>query len=125
MNENTSKLIEQLAAKLGTTSQYLWSILLKQAAVSATVTLIQMILIFGYGYVLYRIHLKLLKKKSDDKYAENIYESTEGGAAVPMIMGGLLFIILATMSLCSIGDIVNGYVNPEYWALNKVLDTIK
>lgn len=32
MDHNTQKLLEQLAAKLGTTTEYLWGILLKHKA---------------------------------------------------------------------------------------------
>lgn len=39
MEEKTIKLIEQLAQKLGTTTEYLWAVLLKQAPIDATVVL--------------------------------------------------------------------------------------
>ena len=38
MNEATAKLIEELAAKLGTTAEHLWGVLVRQAPISATVS---------------------------------------------------------------------------------------
>jgi len=69
MNENTAKLIEQLAQKLGTTSEYLWGVLLKQASISATVTLLKTIAILLFGWFLWKTHKRLLKKESEDRYA--------------------------------------------------------
>lgn len=34
MNEQTTKLIEQLAKELGTTAEYLWTVLLKQSPIA-------------------------------------------------------------------------------------------
>jgi ABC-type phosphate transport system permease subunit len=125
MNENTAKLIEQLAQKLGTTSEYLWRILLKQAAVDATTTLIQFLAVILFGITLWKIHKKLMKKVSDDKYAETGYDKYEEGAIVPMILSTVVFAILFIICFCCIGDIINGYFNPEYWALKTVLNSIR
>lgn len=60
MNEQTAKLLEQLASKLGTTSEYLWNILLKQAPIDATVTLLQTLFLFFVGWGLWKVHKKLI-----------------------------------------------------------------
>lgn len=121
MNEQTTKLIEQLAQKLGTTSQYLWSVLLKQAPIDATVTLLQSLFVVFFGVVLFKAHKRLSKKESQDRYAQTGYEKHEI-IAVPMIIAGIIFIILCIISFCCIGDIFNGYFNPEYWALDRILN---
>lgn len=124
MNENTTKLLEQLAQKLGTTTEYLWRVLLKQAPISATTTLIQIFLILLFAWGLWKIHKRLMKKKDDGKYSENLYEEWEIGAMVPMILGALIFSIMLVISLFSISDVINGYFNPEYWALKEVLNSL-
>ncbi len=125
MNDNTYKLLEQLANKLGTTSQYLWGVLLKQAPISATIDIIQILVVVAFGVVLYKIHKRLIVKKNLDGYNETGYERYEIAAVLPMVIGMILFIILAVISLCSLGNIINGYLNPEYWALNEILSSAK
>lgn len=44
MNEQTVKLVEQLAQKLGTTTEYLWNVLIKQAPISAAIDMIYCLL---------------------------------------------------------------------------------
>lgn len=121
MNEQTTKLIEQLAQKLGTTTEYLWSVLLKQAPIEATVTLFQTLCVMLFGLALWKIHKRLLKKESEDKYSETGYEKYEESAIGPMIIATIVFAILFIICFCCVGDIVNGYFNPEYWALERIL----
>jgi len=121
MNENTTKLIEQLAEKMGTTSQYLWSILIKQAPVDATITLIQILISIAFALILYKIHKKLSKS---DKDGYNRYDDNEFTVII-MAVALCSVIILLIASFCCIGDVINGYFNPEYWALDKVLHSIK
>lgn len=125
MNDNTAKLLEQLAQKLGTTTEYLWRVLLKQAPISATTTLLQIFLILLFGWGLWKIHKRLLKKSGDGNYSENLYEEWGMVAMFPMILGALIFGIMLMISLFSISDVVNGYFNPEYWALKEVLNSLK
>ena len=122
MNEQTTKLIEQLARKLGTTTEYLWLVLLKQAPIDATVTLFQTLFVMLFGLALWKINKRLLKKGSEDKYSETGYEKYEEGAIIPMIIATIVFAILFIICFCCIGDIVNGYFNPEYWALERILN---
>ncbi len=123
MNEQTTKLLEQLASKLGTTTQYLWSILIKQAPIDAIITLIQGVVIVLLGYGLYKIHKKLMQKPADD-YHDNMYDKYEVIAAMPMIIALVFWLTIVVMWVCCIGDIVNGFFNPEYWALHKVFTLI-
>ena len=122
MNDNTTKLLEQLAKKMGTTTEYLWRVLLKQAPIDATVTLLQFIAIVLFGYAIWRVHKKLL---SEDKDGDTGYYKYEEAAAIPMIIATIVFAIMFLICFCCLGDIVNGYFNPEYWALQKVLSSVK
>lgn len=119
MEENTAKLIEQLANKLGTTSEYLWKVFLKQAPIDATITLVQDVIIVIFGIILYKLHKKFLKKK-EIPYRSSMYDDNEF-LRVAMAAGAFIFIIIAAIAFFCFGDIVNGYFNPEYWALNKIL----
>lgn len=120
MNEQATKLIEQLAQKLGTTSEYLWGILLKQATIDATITLIQCILIWLGVIVFYKFH-KYFSKKEDRTYS--IYDRNETICAT-MVIASFIMGVMLIISFFSINSIISGYFNPEYWALNEILKSL-
>lgn len=128
MNEQTAKLIEQLSQKLGTTTEYLWAVLLKQAQIQAMVTLFQFLLIAIFGYVLLKIHKSLSVKKDYNGYNgynETGYSHYEEKVGIPMVIGVIIFVILAICAFFCIEDVFNGFLNPEYWALSKALSVVK
>lgn len=125
MNEQTTQLIEQLAAKLGTTAEYIWATLIRQAPIEATVTLIQIILILLFGWTLYETHMHLLTPTDNDGYTRTGYERHRDLASIPMLIAGIVFAILIIYALIAISDVANGYVNPEYWALERILINLK
>lgn len=114
MNEQTIKLIEKIAQKLGTTSEYLWSILLKQAHIDATLKVFLLISAILLWILLFKIHLRFHKKE--------VYEEYEEIAVVPMVIATTLITLFSIISFFCIPDIFNGYFNPEYWALKRILD---
>ena len=121
MEEQTVKLVEQLAQKLGTTTDYLWSVLLKQAPISALVDLIYFVLVCIGGYFLLKTHKNFSKEVGghSSKYYCN------DALAPIMIVVVCIWAILFIIAFFSIGDVINGFVNPEYWALNKILSSLK
>lgn len=127
MNEQTSKLIEQLAQKLGTTTEYLWSILLKQAFINSSIMLFQFLLIAIFGIVLFKIHrhLSIRKDWDSDGYNETGYRHYGDFSELIMFLIFVVFLIFVIIAFCSIDNLLNGFFNPEYWALNKILETIQ
>ena len=126
MNENTTKLLEKLAEKLGTTSEYLWSVLLKQAPIDATVGLIQLIIVCVVIYLLYKLHIKFMGDMPSDEnnnYTQSYYNSSDGYIAM-MVVAGIVVTIFLIICVCSIGSIVSGYFHPEYWALHEILGQV-
>jgi hypothetical protein len=122
MNENTTALLEKLATKLGTTSEYLWGVLIRQAAISATTDLIYVILIGCLGVAIWKLHKRFLKK---DAHGDTVYENNEGLVVTPMLCAAIIFGFAAIWAFFAIGDIFTAYLNPEYWALKEILDTVK
>jgi hypothetical protein len=120
MNEDTTKLVEQLATKLGTTSEYLWNILLKQAPVDAAISLVQILLMVSAGYFLVVINNNRIayNKENADSYSDDsLY-------CAALAVGGVIYVLMLFFCLGLIEDVINGFFNPEYWALNKILNTI-
>ena len=122
MNTEITNLLAILADKLGTTSEYLWGILLRQAPISATVILIQIIFTVLSGIFLWRLH-KYFSKETDENYS--MYDRSNGGLEALIIIFSVLILIIGIFSFFQIENVLNGYFNPEYWALNKILNTLK
>lgn len=120
--EQVSVLLQQLASQLGTTVTYLWTVLLKQAPIDATIKVTANIAIAIFGIVLYKLHIKFSREIKDgwtwyDEYGE--------GIKISMIVGVAVFAISVIIGLRLIPDIINGYFNPEYWALKQILNLKK
>lgn len=122
MKNQTTELLEKLAVQLGTTAEYLWSVLIVQARISAITDLIFLILAIVSGYFLYRTHL-YLSKETEDMYS--LYERKEEAVMLPMFFGVIIWTVFFLVMFFSIGNIINGLFNPEYWALNKILNSIR
>lgn len=123
MDKTTADFLEKLAAKLGTTAEYLWSVLIRQAAISATTTLIYLISIILFGVLLYRVHRRLSKPSTNSENGYSIYEDWEWPISV-MVVAALLWVIFSIVVFFSISNIINGYFNPEYWALKEILNAV-
>lgn len=124
MNEETSKLLQQLAAKLGTTTEYLWRVLLSQAPTSATIQLIQTAILFIVIFIFYRLHKKFIKPVKDGNYTSCMYDDMDCISPI-MVITGIFLAILLLIDVCCIDNIINGYFNPEYWALDKIISQVK
>ena len=115
--EELTGVLEQLAIKLGTTTEYLWNVLISQARISAITDLIYIILISIIGIIIYKVHKKLMKEEKYDYYEEPLI--------AVMVIISLVWAILFIAFFFSIGNIINGFLNPEYWALKEVLSVVK
>lgn len=118
---NLAVVIEKLAAKLGTTAEYLWGVLIKQAAVNALNNVIFIVFVILFGFILFRLHKKFLK---EDKNNDSIYDEFEGAAIIPMVLGCVAFLVMFFCGIACIGDTITSLVNPEYWALQQILTQV-
>ena len=119
MNEQTVQLIEQLAQKLGTTAEYLWAALIRQAPITATTNLLWFLSMLIGGFFLLKLHKRLLK---EDERGRNTYSDGEGGWEVLMGILTGLWIIVFLVSFFLLGSVITGFLNPEYWALKQIID---
>ena len=114
MNEQYAKLLEQLALKLGTTSNYLWNVLVSQGKIDAIYSSIIIVVTMLYIGILFTTRKKLKDRINDDE----VYNF----AMVIISAVGIIFII---WSLVSLSTVVKGFFNPEYYALEKLISLIK
>lgn len=119
MNQETLQFLEQLAAKLGTTSEYLWGVLVSQAKWDAFISFIQMAFMAAWIYWNIKLHLKFCKNMPGENYT--YYAEYEAMAGIPMIIAGILSCILFFFFLNGFNDLISSIVNPEYWALRRLI----
>lgn len=114
MNESTQTLLETLAAKLNTTVDHLWGILLHQAPLQSLIDI-------GYVtiWVLAFYCFRSIAQKVDIPNPDQDFNYV-----VRFLPYVLLFIGLICLS-SSMTEIVSGFFHPEYWALNHLLLALK
>ena len=117
--ENTTELVKQLSNQLGTTTEYLWSILINQAPIDATISLIQILIIVLIGFFLLKAHNYLSNDTKELSYDNNDI------IGIFMTSAVIIYAILLIGAICMISDVINGYFNPEYWSLNRILNALK
>jgi hypothetical protein len=100
--------VSALADRLEVPIEVLWSALLRQAPVSATVSLFLLALVIctavGFG-----LYAKAVFKKDED-----------AGIVVGIIT--VFLILLSLVAISSLPGILAGFFNPEYWALKQLLE---
>lgn len=119
MNEQTEKLLSELAEKLGTTAEYLWEVLVKQAPVAGIGEVLSLVAGFVTLSVISFVFLKLYKKYTEG----SSYSIGDGDVFVGMItfLVGMVWVAFFFISINSITNIITCFTNPEYWALKQIL----
>lgn len=131
--------LESLASQLGTTIEFLWGVLLKQAVVSGVmnvvwalvffVIFITTLIYFIKAFVPYNIYQgegadrRLHREFSSKwKYWEYKYDGGVIGVAALLI---ITIIVSFSIFMGTLDLAVTAFVNPEYWALQKVLEQLR
>lgn len=109
MDEHVAKLIEALATKLGTTAEYLWGVLVKQATIQAAAE--ATLLICSVAATVWLIYLF---KKNSKEWEEDTMTFVAVLAIFMTLLSVIMFFFLAP-------TIITAIFNPEYWALKQVL----
>lgn len=111
MNEQTNQLLRELAEKLGTTTEYLWLVLVRQAPISAWTTLISIVItiLLCSGLIVW-----VNRKIKANEGANDWHICCMGLSAVVLVITFAAILIELPM-------IVAGLTNPEYWALKQIL----
>ena len=109
MNEESIKLIESLAAKLGITTQLLWETTVRQAHVSA-MNSIAVFLVFLFFIIASFVYLRRVNNK-DLRHAMTFFW---------FIFSFFFFIVAAT----SAEETAAAFFNPEFWAIKKIASLV-
>lgn len=117
MNEQITELLLNLATELGTTTELLWSVLLRQAAVSSAANLTSQLLIAGLLILALR-KIKKINFKEIDRLTPEM-------PAIFVWVLWLLAVFAWVIVFCgNLHMTIAGFLNPEYWALKEVLNSL-
>jgi ABC-type antimicrobial peptide transport system permease subunit len=121
MNEQTQQLIRELAEKLGTTAEHLWSVLIQQALITG---IVDTLIMLTFGVILVRLFIFVKAKttkrgETPTSYPHADWEDEPAfiawfGWAVLAFIFSLILAGNASMTMAA-------FLNPEYWALMQVL----
>ena len=122
MDDKTLQALTALAAKLGTTAEYLWGVLLRQAPITGAIDLA--VMAAWVAMAMFLIRLVRRKTTTPAKTDEDRYPSAEWsdeGAAFAWA-GAVAFALLVALIVGSeLSSVVAALLNPEYWALKQIL----
>ena len=122
MDDKTLQALTGLAAKLGTTAEYLWGVLLKQAPITGAVEIFVMATWCAAAVCL----LRLVRRKTTKPPATEVERCTraewaEEGACLAWVLSGFFCLITALVVSGGLSSAIAALVNPEYWALRQIL----
>ena len=114
--ENLIPLLEKLAETLGVTTKILWEVMIKQAPISGCIDIIQYIIFIIACIGCYKITIKSYSNVKTNEVDDIIY--------LPLIFAWIILSVVGIVCFFCIGDTVIAFVNPEYWALDRILTKI-
>lgn len=126
MEDKAFEYIDAIAANLGVAAEHVYGALLKQAMVSGLISVLYIIICLAVSYVIIKI-LKTVyadvKAEEESLFVDGFGISLAGVFAV--IFGGIAIVIMFFVIMAEISNATTALLNPEYWALKEILDTIK
>lgn len=104
--------LQPLAEKLGTTAQYVWELQVRQSYVDGSIALVGLL----FGLVVVGLTIFLNWKHKDDEDYDFAFWSVI--SIIPMSVG-LVFI------LSNINTVFTAFINPEYYAIQQMINLVK
>ncbi len=121
MDQKTLEALQALAAKLGTTAEYLWTVLVRQARLSLIADLILIGCLTVALAAIFR-QMRLLRARFTEMMQRNQDPMIEYLAAFGL---WLLIVACVGIGLSLIPDLMTKIFNPEYWAFRQILEAMK
>jgi hypothetical protein len=114
MDDKTLQAVTALANKLGTTAEYLWGVLVKQAPLSGALDLV---VLTAWAAACVWVARFVGRKTSGDRPEWN----DEFDRGLAWIGVGIVCGLTALIGGLVFSDAMTAIVNPEYWALRQIL----
>ncbi len=119
--EELVPLLEQLAAQLNTTVEFLWETMVRQAYVSA----IGQIVLYVFYSIFAFVSVKYIPRIWRSYKELDSYSNEELPHIFGVIALSVLLFIFTGLAVAEIPNLITKFVNPEYWALQQILEFIK
>jgi hypothetical protein len=117
MNEETLKFLTSLASELHTTSEHVFEIYTRQAVVeSITDTIVFSIIQIGTFYII---------KNREKLFSFLDSPDWEGGLTLLALAIALFIFIYDLLFFYSLSDTVSGFISPEFYAMEHILNKVK
>ncbi len=114
MDGQVMETLRVLAEKFGTTTEFLWGILVRQAYVHGITAIVCFLLtslcIFGWNWGVWRF--KIPEEDNGDK---------RFGVYMMRLFGLMLVFIWTCFFLSGMFEVATALINPEYWAIQQVM----
>lgn len=107
--------LKGLGSALKVGSEHVYVIIVKQQIVKSVIGLILIVICFIIIFPL----IKFIKYLVNHDDVDEVF-----GLAVACVFLCIGWIILVTFSICNIGNIVTGFINPEYGAIKDIMSFI-
>lgn len=120
MNDQTIALIRELAAKLGTTTEHLWGVLVAQARVDFFASTFIYIILIGF-FVTEFFLLRWMTKVIVEKWESDEVPPQFPAIAIATIILGIICIVGFFSATSYMDMYLASILNPEYWALKQIL----
>ena len=108
MDDKTLMALTALANKLGTTAEYLWGVLVRQAPISAVTDIFT---IAAMVIALFFLARFFVRRPPDEDF----------GLFFAWLFVGVFGVVIVIAAVSSIEMAIAGIFNPEYWALMKIM----
>lgn len=122
MNDQTLQALQALAAKLGTTVEMLWGVLLRQAVIEAVSAVVWISIFAGLSVIALLFVVKKTRTPESDYGRADWAEE----AAFFAWAAWVVFTIIGAFVVAEgVSQLLTVLFNPEYWALKQVLAVLK
>lgn len=125
--EEITPLLRELAAQMNTTVEFLWGVLVRQAQVYAISYIVDTIIVLVIAYLFASVLNHWRRSNVGFDFME-VPTQDEGKWALYLFLSIVLGIITLTGMLAIIftfNNFLTALLNPEYWALQQILEYIK
>lgn len=110
--EEVMQIIEQLAESLNSTAENIWNVLIAQAKIHSITGILLLVILCTFLFYLFKF--------IDKKTSIWAYE----GKFFAWLIFAIIFVLSIFWTIDEIYKIITGFVNPEYWALIKLIEII-
>ena len=117
MTDQIMEILHVLAEKFGTTTEFLWGIMVRQAYVVGISQILAFVMagLFVFAWNRYVWSIRLPEDPQEDRGGDKTF-----GIMMVRLFGVVGACMWAMMFLCGLTEITTALVNPEYWAIKQV-----